>query len=55
MLVGFILGFTEVMAVAIFSEIGGYKDAFAFLFVIRVLLFRPVGIMGDWRLEKSRF
>lgn len=52
---GFILGFTEVMAVAFFPELGGYKDAFAFLFLIVVLLFRPVGIMGDWRLEKSRF
>ena len=52
---GFILGFTEVMAVAIFPDLGGYKDAFAFLFLILVLLFRPVGIMGDWRLEKSRF
>ncbi|MDE5603113.1 MAG: branched-chain amino acid ABC transporter permease [Helicobacter sp.] len=55
MLGGFILGFSEVMAVAIFPELGGYKDAFAFLFLILVLLFRPVGIMGDWRLEKSRF
>ncbi|EEO26576.1 branched-chain amino acid ABC transporter permease [Helicobacter winghamensis] len=52
---GFILGFTEVMAVALFPELGGYKDAFAFLFLILVLLFRPIGIMGDWRLEKSRF
>ena len=52
---GFILGFTEVMAVAVFPELGGYKDAFAFFFLILVLLFRPVGIMGDWRLEKSRF
>ncbi len=52
---GFILGFTEVMAVALFPDLGGYKDAFAFLFLILVLLFRPVGIMGDWRLEKSRF
>lgn len=52
---GFILGFTEVMAVAFFPELGGYKDAFAFLFLILVLLFRPIGIMGDWRLEKSRF
>lgn len=52
---GFILGFTEVMVVAFFPELGGYKDAFAFLFLILVLLFRPIGIMGDWRLEKSRF
>ncbi|WP_262364916.1 hypothetical protein, partial [Klebsiella pneumoniae] len=28
---------------------------FAFLFLILVLLFRPVGIMGDERLERSRF
>ncbi len=40
---------------AIFPELGGYKDAFAFLFLILVLLFRPVGIMGDERLERSRF
>ncbi|MBJ7222830.1 MULTISPECIES: branched-chain amino acid ABC transporter permease [unclassified Brenneria] len=52
---GFILGFTEVVAVAVFPELGGYKDAFAFLFLILVLLFRPVGIMGDERLERSRF
>ncbi|MCL2894132.1 branched-chain amino acid ABC transporter permease [Brenneria tiliae] len=52
---GFILGFTEVVAVAIFPELGGYKDAFAFMFLILVLLFRPVGIMGDERLERSRF
>ncbi|CAM2882435.1 branched-chain amino acid ABC transporter permease [Helicobacter burdigaliensis] len=52
---GFILGFTEIMVVAFFPEFSGYKDAFAFLFLILVLLFRPVGIMGDWRLEKSRF
>ncbi len=55
MLGGFILGFSEVMAIAIFPDLGGYKDAFAFLFLILVLLFRPIGIMGDWRLEKSRF
>lgn len=52
---GFILGFTEVVAVAVFPELGGYKDAFAFMFLILVLLFRPVGIMGDERLERSRF
>ncbi|AIR70610.1 branched-chain amino acid ABC transporter permease [Dickeya fangzhongdai] len=52
---GFILGFTEVVAVAMFPELGGYKDAFAFMFLILVLLFRPVGIMGDERLERSRF
>ncbi|RAX58861.1 branched-chain amino acid ABC transporter permease [Helicobacter monodelphidis] len=52
---GFILGFTEVMAVMFLPELSGYQDAFAFLLLILVLLFRPVGIMGDERLERSRF
>jgi len=51
---GFILGFTEIMVVALFPELGGYKDAFAFFFLILVLLFRPTGIMGE-DLERSRF
>jgi len=51
---GFILGFTEVMVVALFPDLGGYKDAFAFFFLILVLLFRPTGIMGE-DLERSRF
>ena len=51
---GFILGFTEIIVVALFPELGGYKDAFAFFFLILVLLFRPTGIMGQ-DLERSRF
>ena len=51
---GFILGFTEIFVVAMFPELGGYKDAFAFFFLILVLLFRPTGIMGE-DLERSRF
>lgn len=51
---GFILGFTEVMFVALFPEHGGYKDAIAFIFLILVLLFKPTGIMGI-NFEKSRF
>ena len=51
---GLILGFTEVVLVAVMPELGGYKDAFAFLFLILVLLFRPTGIMGE-RLEGNRF
>ncbi len=51
---GFILGFTEVMFVALFPEMGGYKDAIAFIFLIFVLLFKPTGIMGI-NFEKSRF
>jgi len=51
---GFILGFTEIFVVAMFPDLGGYKDAFAFFFLILVLLFRPTGIMGQ-DLERSRF
>ena len=51
---GFILGFTEILVVAGFPELGGYKDAFAFFFLILVLLFRPTGIMGE-DLDRSRF
>jgi branched-chain amino acid transport system permease protein len=51
---GFILGFTEILVVAGFPALGGYKDAFAFFFLILVLLFRPTGIMGE-DLDRSRF
>jgi branched-chain amino acid transport system permease protein len=51
---GFVIGFTEVVAVAFFPELGGYKDAFAFIFLILVLLFKPSGILG-YNFEKSRF
>lgn len=51
---GFIIGFTEVVAVAFFPELSGFKDAFAFVFLILVLLFRPTGILG-YNFERSRF
>jgi len=51
---GFILGFTEVMFIAFYPEMGGYKDAIAFIFLILVLLVKPTGIMGI-NFEKSRF
>ncbi|WP_279061397.1 branched-chain amino acid ABC transporter permease [Campylobacter lanienae] len=51
---GFIIGFSEVVAVALFPDLAGFKDAFAFIFLILVLLFRPTGILGI-NFEKSRF
>ncbi|MEA1915420.1 MAG: branched-chain amino acid ABC transporter permease [Campylobacterota bacterium] len=51
---GFILGFAEVMFVAFYPELGGYRDAIAFVFLILVLLIKPTGIMGI-NFEKSRF
>ncbi len=51
---GFVIGFTEVVVVAFYPDFGGYKDAFAFVFLILVLLFKPTGLMGQ-DFEKSRF
>ncbi|MDR1555276.1 MAG: branched-chain amino acid ABC transporter permease [Campylobacteraceae bacterium] len=51
---GFIIGFTEVVVVAFLPELSGYKDAFAFIFLILVLLFKPSGILG-YNFERSRF
>lgn len=51
---GFIIGFTEVVMVGFFPELGGYRDAFAFIFLIFVLLFKPTGIMGE-KFEGGRF
>ena len=44
---GFLLGLLEIMLVAFMPSLGGYKDAFAFLILIGILLFRPVGMMGE--------
>jgi branched-chain amino acid transport system permease protein len=44
---GLLLGLLEIMLVALLPSLGGYKDAFAFLILIGILLFRPIGIMGE--------
>ncbi len=44
---GFLLGLLEIILVALMPGLGGYKDAFAFLILIGILLFRPVGMMGE--------
>jgi branched-chain amino acid transport system permease protein len=44
---GFLLGLLEIMLVAVMPSLGGYKDAFAFLILIGILLFRPTGMMGE--------
>ncbi|MBZ7941582.1 branched-chain amino acid ABC transporter permease [Campylobacter molothri] len=51
---GLIIGLTEVMVVAFFPDLSGFKDAFAFIFLVFILLFRPTGILGI-NFEKSRF
>ncbi len=52
MLGGFILGFCEVMLVGFLPDVSGYRDAFAFVILILILLFRPGGILGQNVVEK---
>jgi len=52
MIGGILLGFVEIMSVAFFPTLSGYKDAFAFMLLIAILLFRPTGLMGE-RLEEK--
>lgn len=49
---GFILGFGEIMLVAFFPDMSGYRDAFAFIVLIFVLLVKPSGLMGKAAIEK---
>lgn len=44
---GFILGFGEIMLVAFLPGLAGYRDAFAFILLILILLLRPTGLLGD--------
>lgn len=44
---GFLLGLGEVLIVALVPGLAQYRDAFAFVILILVLLFRPTGIMGE--------
>lgn len=49
---GFILGIGEIMLVAFFQSLTGYRDAFAFILLIVILLVKPTGIMGEKISEK---
>ncbi len=49
---GFFLGLGEIMIVAFFPEFSGYRDAFAFILLIIILLVRPTGIIGEKITEK---
>jgi branched-chain amino acid transport system permease protein len=44
---GVALGFIEIMTVAFFPELAGYRDVFAFVLLIAVLLFKPTGLFGE--------
>ncbi|WP_330389683.1 branched-chain amino acid ABC transporter permease [Geosporobacter ferrireducens] len=49
---GFILGLGEIMIVAMLPALTGYRDAFAFILLILILLVKPTGLMGQKLTEK---
>ncbi|GAB6280661.1 MAG: hypothetical protein STSR0007_07510 [Thermovirga sp.] len=44
---GLALGFIEIMIVAFLPALAGFRDAFAFVLLIIILLIRPTGLMGE--------
>ena len=53
MLGGFLLGVGEIMVVAFFPELAGWKYAFAYLALILILLVKPTGLLGKVAEEKA--
>jgi branched-chain amino acid transport system permease protein len=49
---GFILGLGEIMIVALLPSLTGFRDAFAFVLLIVILLVKPSGLMGKTTTEK---
>ena len=49
---GLLLGIIELMTIAFLPEFTGYKDAFAFVLLIVVLLVKPTGLLGKNQGEK---
>ena len=49
---GFILGIGEILIVAALPNLTGYRDAFAFIMLILILLFKPTGLTGEKLSEK---
>jgi branched-chain amino acid transport system permease protein len=49
---GFLLGLMEIMIIAFLPALSGYRDAFAFILLIFILLVRPSGLLGTATGEK---
>lgn len=49
---GFILGLGEILLIAFLPNLTGYRDAFAFVLLIIILLIKPTGLMGERIAEK---
>ncbi|MDR2803929.1 MAG: branched-chain amino acid ABC transporter permease [Treponema sp.] len=49
---GILLGFIEIMTIAFLPSLTGYRDAFAFIMLIIVLMLKPSGLLGEHQIEK---
>ena len=49
---GLALGFVEIMTVAFLPELSGYRDAFAFVLLVLLLVVKPTGLLGERMKEK---
>lgn len=49
---GFLLGGIELLTIAFMPTLTGYRDAFAFVLLIVVLLVKPSGLLGGTQVEK---
>jgi len=49
---GFAIGISETFLVALFPSMSGYSDAFTFVLLIIMLVFRPTGLLGENITEK---
>jgi branched-chain amino acid transport system permease protein len=49
---GLLLGLIEIMAIAFLPTLTGYRDAFAFVMLIIVLMVKPSGLLGKNQIEK---
>jgi len=49
---GLLMGFLEIMIIAFLPTLTGYRDAFAFVLLIIVLMVKPSGLLGKNQIEK---
>lgn len=49
---GALLGFMEILIIAFWPSLSGYRDAFAFVLLIIILMWRPSGLLGEKMEEK---
>jgi branched-chain amino acid transport system permease protein len=49
---GFVLGFVEIFFIALFPDLSAFRDVFAFLVLVVILLVKPTGLIGEDIREK---